>query len=173
MSFYLYLFFSLILILFLLAFIFSFGLPHFKGAPYAVTNKRKIDRIISLLSKRVKDGKVVDLGSGDGRLVIALAEQGYQVQGYEINPFLSFLSQKRIKKYKLGHKAFINRKDYWQEDLSSYRVVVVFGVFYMMPKLEKKLKRELESGAVVISNYFRFPNWKPREKKNGVYVYIK
>lgn len=173
MDFYLYLFFSLFAILFLLVFVFSFGLPYLKGAPYAATTKKKTDQIVSLLSQRIKNGKVVDLGSGDGRLVLALAQKGYQVQGYEINPFLSFLSRRKIRKHEPRGKATISRKDYWKEDLSEYQAVVVFGVFYIMPKLEEKLKRELRPGTVVISNYFQFPNWQFKEKKNGLYVYVR
>ncbi len=173
MGFYLYLFFSLGAILFLLVVIFAFGLPYFKGAPYATTTKTKARQAVSLLASRMKKGRVADLGSGDGRLVIALAQQGYRAHGYEINPFLIFFSRKRLKKYRLDNRAGISRKNYWREDLSGYQGIVVFGVFYIMPQLEEKLKQELKPGAVVISNYFQFPDWKPAEKKNGLYVYIR
>ena len=36
----------------------------------------------------------------------------------------------------------------------------------------KKLKKELKPGAVVISNYFTFPKWKPDKVKDDVYLYI-
>ena len=75
---------QLILIFLVIAFI----IPFFtSGLGYAPSTTAIIDRMIKLLN--IKPGeKAVDIGSGDGRVVIALAKAGAEAHGYEINPLL-------------------------------------------------------------------------------------
>jgi len=156
-----------------LLFIIYFGIPFVKGAPFAVSTPGKTRKILELINRYLnnkRDVKAADLGSGDGRLVIALAKDGLEAHGLEINPFLVWYSRRKIKKAGLTN-AFIQRADYLKENLSEYDVIVLFGVFYMMDRLEQKLKRELKPGALVISNYFFFPHWKPIACEDKVFVY--
>ena len=142
------------------------------GAFFAPSNKKEVERMI--LISGVKPGdKAVDLGSGDGRLVIALAKARVQAHGYEVNPILVWWSRRKIKKAGLSSKAFIHRQNFWNSDLSGFNVVSVFGIKYMMSKLEAKLKKELKPGARVVSNYFVFPNWKHSKKEGNAYLYLK
>ena len=122
----------------------------------------------------VKSNEIAaDLGSGDGRLVIALAKRGLEAHGYEINPFLVLISRRKIRKLGLKNKAFVHFKSFWQTDLSAYDIITIFGIGFAMEKLEKKLQKELRSGARVVSNAFIFPNWKPRKKKDTAFLYVK
>ena len=123
---------------------------------------------------RIQAGdRAVDIGSGDGRLVIALARSGAEAHGLEINRLLVWWANRAIKKAGLASRARTLKKDLWKTDLSSYNVVTVFGISYIMDDLEKKLDRELKPGSRVISNRFRFPNWKPVESENGIHLYVK
>lgn len=143
-----------------------------KGAPYIPTDKKKISTILDL-AKVLNGQKVLDLGSGDGRLLIALARAGANCYGYEINPFLVWWSKYKIKKAGLENQAFIYKKDFWTADVSDFSLVVFFGSGNIMKKLEDKLQKELPIGAKVISNGFAFPNW-PHIKKSGqLYLYQK
>jgi ribosomal protein L11 methylase PrmA len=174
MHFYLYLIVAILLGLFYLSIIIYFGRSFITGAPYAVTTPAKVKQITSLLTNQVnknKKNKAVDLGSGDGRLVIALAQAGFEAHGFETNPYLVWLSRWRIKKAGLQGRAFIHAKNYWPHDLSQYDVVTLFGVFYMMNKMKAKLKKELKPGALIASNYFHFPDWPEVKKKNNIYIY--
>lgn len=144
----------------------------FQGAFFAKTKPELLKTIISLLE--IKPGqKAVDIGSGDGRLVISLAEAGAMAYGYEINPFLVFISRRNIKKKKLQQRAFIYRKNFWKADLSHFDLVTVYGVSYMMKSLEEKLNNELKPGAKIASNYFIFRKLKPLIKKENIYIYKK
>jgi len=121
---------------------------------------------------QIKPGmKAVDLGSGDGRVVMALAQAGTEAYGFEVNPILVWWSRYKIKKVNLSDKAKILQKSFWNADLSSFGLVMVFGMSHIMPKLETKLKSELKPGSKVVSNIFRFPNWQPEYSEHGVYVY--
>ena len=164
------------LILFIILFSFLFFLFGailpliFWGAIYVPTEKERIKTIIRFAE--IKPGeKAVDLGSGDGRLVIALAKAGAEAHGYEINPLLVWKARKDISKAKIENKAFIHWKSFWQEDLSDFDVVVIYGISHIMRRLEKKLKGELKKDARVICNAFNFPNWTQIKKEDGVYLY--
>lgn len=142
----------------------------FRGAFFAPSERKEVERII-LLSGAKSGDKAVDLGSGDGRLVIALAKAGAEAHGYEINPILVWWSRLKIKKAGLSKKAFVYQKNFWNLDLSDFNIVSVFGIKYMMARLELKLKKELKPDARVVSNYFIFPTWQYSKKESSAYLY--
>jgi len=162
--------FKIVLVIVLLVFNIYFGRSLFLGAPYAVSTPGKIKKMIKLLEIRPGE-KIVDLGAGDGRIVIALAQAGAIACGYEINPFLSFLAKRKIRRAGLTGQAEIRRKSYWQDNLAEFDKVVLFGVPYIMSRLGKKLKQELKPGAIVVSNRFKFPDWRPIKEEDNIYVY--
>lgn len=133
-------------------------LPSAKGAPFAVTDDETIRKMLALAGVH-RGEKAADLGSGDGRIVIALARAGAEAHGYEINPLLVIRARRRIREAGLQNKAFVHWKSFWRVDFSSFRVVTLYGITYIMKGLEEKLKKELTSGARVVSNYFQFPSW--------------
>ncbi len=141
-----------------------------RGAPYVATDPELVLQMIQLARVELGD-RAVDLGSGDGRIVIALVRAGAMADGFETNPFLVWQSRRKIKKAGLQDRATINWKSFWGANLSKYSVVTVYGISYIMPKLEEKLRRELTSGARVVSKGFRFPTWSLAKQKDNVYLY--
>src|SRR3989338_878500 len=77
-----------------------------RGAPYLPTHRESVAKMIELAQVRPAD-KMVDLGSGDGRIVIAFAKQGIEAHGYEVNPLLVWWSRKNIQRAGLDGRAFI------------------------------------------------------------------
>jgi len=144
----------------------------FNGAPYVRTHPKALARMLTLAD--IKPGNVaIDLGSGDGEIVIACAKSGAMAYGFEINPLLCLWSKFRIDRAGLSKNTFISKNSFWNIHFGEYDVVTVFGISYMMPLLEKKLQSELKRGAKVISNSFMFPNWKFVKQDMDVYLYIK
>lgn len=141
-----------------------------RGAAFIPTKPETVKKMIALANVRPGE-KAVDLGSGDGRIVIALAKAGIQAHGYEINPLLVWWARRKISKAGLTDKAFIHWKSFWGQDLSSFDIVTIFGINYIMPGLEKKLRKELKAGSRVVTNAFTFPNWPHAQKADGVYLY--
>lgn len=142
-----------------------------RGAPYAPIGKKRMDTMFELLNP--KKGKLlVDLGSGDGRIVIEAAKRRLVGNGMEINPLLVAVAKAKIKKQKISN-ANIFLCDFWQKNLAEFDYITVYGTTPMMGALEKKLLKELKKGAKVVSNHFRFPNWKVAKQKNDVFLYIK
>lgn len=151
-------------------FLFYSFLSNFFGAPYLPSNKKRSKIMIEFANLR-KGEKVVDLGSGDGRLVVNLAGNGVLVYGFEINPILVLVSRVVILLYGLSGTAFIYFQNFWDANLSSYSLIIVYGLPSMMSRLEKKLKKELKPGTRIISNAFKFPTLKLIKQKGGVYLY--
>lgn len=144
----------------------------FGGAIYLPTKKKTSQKMIELL--QIKPGeKALDIGSGDGRLVIAMARSGAIAHGYEINPFLVIISRFNIYNAGLKNKAFVHWKNFWLEDFSGFDIVTLFGIDFAMPKLEEKLKKELKNDARIASFAFAFPNWQYDKKEYGIFFYKK
>lgn len=141
-----------------------------RGAPYAALGKERTRTMFELLKPK-KGEKLADLGSGDGRIVIYASKLGLDAVGYEINPLLYFLSIRNIRKKK-SKKAKIYFRDYWNVDFSSFKYITLYGAPPMMLQLEKKLQKELKPGSKVVSNHFKFPNWKHTQELNDVYLYV-
>ena len=117
---------------------------------------------------------MVDLGSGDGRLVIACARAGANVIGLELNPFLVWLSRLLVRQARVQERAMVRRVNFWHQDLSNFSLVLVFGVGgRMMQELEAKLQQELKVGSRVVSNGFQLPTWPLAARDGSLYLYRK
>ena len=144
--------------------------PWLFGAPYEPTSEKKLKRIMKL-AKIKKGDKAVDLGSGDGRIVIEMAKEGAIAEGYEINPFLVLLSRYKIKKAGLKGKATIHWKSFWKINLNKYDVIVMFQFPTIMNRLKKKLQKEIRNKSRIISYYWKFPDWKFIKRIENIYLY--
>lgn len=144
----------------------------FFGAPFLPTGQHFVEQMLDAV--QLQRGEVfIDLGSGDGRLVIAAARRGAKAIGYEINPFLVAIARIRIWIAGVSTHATIHVQSFWNADLRAANVVSVFGITSIMSRLEKKFERELRPGARVVSYIFSLPNWTPLLHVNGVRVYKK
>lgn len=149
------------------------GLRHFRdGAWFEATPEEKVEQMISLLD--IKPGQhAIDLGSGDGRIVIAMAKKGAYAVGIEKDEKLVMEANHHIKMEGLSKKAIIIHANFWKMDLSQFEKVSVYQIKTIMKRLEKKLQKELPSHAHVVSNYWQFPTWKPSKTIGDLLLYIK
>ena len=140
------------------------------GAPYAPTGNERLKNML-MLSALKKGEKMADLGSGDGRIVMEFAKKGLEAHGYEANPLLVILSKYKIKKAGLEKNSFIHFKSFWGVDFSSFDIVTIYGIPYIMGRLEKKIEKECKPGARFISSHFQLPNRKYTKEMERVYLY--
>ncbi|XP_037013179.1 adenine nucleotide translocase lysine N-methyltransferase isoform X2 [Artibeus jamaicensis] len=111
--------------------------------PYVGASVRQVEHTLSLL--RGRSGKLVDLGSGDGRIVLAAHRCGLRpAVGYELNPWLVGLARLYAWRAGCADSVCYHREDLWK-----------------LPLLEKKLQVELPEGARVVSGRFPLPTWQP------------
>ena len=145
----------------------SFGLIVVVGAPFVPTKKSDLTRLFGHLQKR--KGKIlVDMGSGDGRVLALASQNDYKAIGYELNPILVLISKIRIQRYK-NSKVLL--KSYWAADISKADIVFLFSAQPFMGRLFEKLENELKPGAEVISYGFSFPSKKIDEKFESFNIY--
>jgi hypothetical protein len=144
--------------------------PLGRGAIYDPSSANET-RMIAELADVQRGERAVDLGSGDGRVVIALALKGAEAHGYEVNPVLVVLSRRNIRREGLVGRAFIHWGSFWRRDLSRFDLITVFQVGFVMARLESKLSRELAPGTRIVSHYWRFPGLRPERTQGNIYRY--
>lgn len=142
----------------------------FTGAPYLGMGKGKLGEVIQLAHIQ-KGERTVDLGSGDGRIVIAFAQKGAEAYGYELNPFFVLLSWWNIYKAGLWGKAHIYFGNLWNVDISTFDVITIYGISYIMNHLEKKLKKESKKDTRIITSCYSFPSWTYKKKIDHTFLY--
>ena len=110
---------------------------------------------------------VVDLGSGDGRNVIAAAKRGAHAHGIEYDPDLVEFSKRQARKEGVSDKTSFERGDVFLSDFSKATVVVLF----LTPEMNRRLRPKLLSlkpGARVVANTFAIGDWNPDQISNDV-----
>ncbi len=153
--------------------IFYLLLAFLTGAPFVPSARNTAKKMIELA--RLQQGDCVyDLGSGDGRLLNLSMIQGAQKAiGYEINPYLVFISKVRFLLSSFRNSVHIYLKNFWKADIRDADVVFIYLLPWRMNALKKKLLKELKPGTRVVSNSFIFPQWKILrfDEKSHVYVF--
>jgi len=112
------------------------------------------------LAKVTPQDYVIDLGSGDGRTVIAAAKRGTRALGIEYNPDLVELSKRTAVKEGIGDKVNFIAADIFETDFSQGTVITMF----LLPQLNLKLRPQLlalKPGTRVVSNTFTMGDWEP------------
>uniref|UniRef100_A0A3Q4BB84 Uncharacterized protein n=1 Tax=Mola mola TaxID=94237 RepID=A0A3Q4BB84_MOLML len=136
--------------------------------PYIPASKAQVDNVMTLL--RGRKGGLVDLGSGDGRIVLEAHQQGFSpAVGYELNPWLVRLA--RFHAWRAGHQKNVSyrREDLWKVDLRGCKNITVFLAPSVLSLLQQKLQAELPDDALVVAGRFPFPDWTPcRTEGRGV-----
>ncbi len=135
------------------------------GAPFEGTDADVIEKALKLAEVDEKD-IFFDLGSGDGRIVIAAAMKGAKAYGIEMDRLRVINSLIWIKLLRLGKNAKIIRKNFYQVNLSKATVVCNFTLPETNEKMKKKFKKELKKGTKVLSIGFEFVDWKPVKINN-------
>ncbi len=139
--------------------------------PFVTTSADHIKTVLDFADIQ-RDTTVIDLGSGDGRMVLEFAKKGAEVTGYEIKHELVERSRFRIKEAKLSERAIIHEKSFWDADLSLYNIIYLYGMNSIMGRLEEKFAREVKPRTKIISNVFHFRHLKLKQSKNEVNLYI-
>lgn len=146
--------------------VFSFVIAF--GAPFLPTLRAREPDIFKLLA--LKPGQsLVELGSGDGRILRAAAERGVYAIGYELNPVLVVWSVLVNWKY---HKFIkVHWGNFWRKKLPITDAVYVFLLNPYMGKLHNKFVQELSGNVKVVSFAFQIPNKRHSKELNGLYLY--
>lgn len=115
------------------------------------------------LAEVTPDDYVIDLGSGDGRTVIAAAKRGARALGVEYNPQMVELSRKNAEAEGVSEKAKFIEADLFETDFSAATVITMFLLTEINLKLRPQIL-DLKPGTRIVSNTFTMGEWTPDEK---------
>lgn len=116
---------------------------------------------------------VIDLGAGDGRIVIAAASRGARATGVEYNPDMVELSKRNAEKAGVAARAGFINADLFTTDLRPASVITM----YLLPQLNLKLRPailDLKPGTRVVSHSFTMGEWRADQKveREGRIAYL-
>jgi 16S rRNA A1518/A1519 N6-dimethyltransferase RsmA/KsgA/DIM1 with predicted DNA glycosylase/AP lyase activity len=139
------------------------------GAPYLPTMKRHVEAALDMAD--LKPGQtMLELGCGDGKVLIAAAKRGINSVAYELNPLLVVIAWLRTRKYRKNVKIIWG--DYWTKSWPEHQAVFTFLLPRLMPKLNKKIIHSYHKPVKLISFAFTIPGRKPDAKSDGVFLYL-
>lgn len=149
----------------LVALVMLFGRVLLYGAPYLPTLRTQVEAAFELLNLK-KGNTLLELGCGDGKVLVAAAQKGYKAVGVELNPLLFVISWLRSLPYRGQVRVIWG--DYWRVEWPDSDGVFVFLVDKYMPKLDVKMKNYKKPLASVA---FKIPNREITAQKSGVFLY--
>lgn len=131
------------------------------GGPYVPTPQAVVDAMLETAGVGPRDF-VIDLGSGDGRIVLTAAQR-YNARGLgvDIDPELVESSNAEARKRGLAERVTFREQDVLQAKLDEATVVTLYLLPGMMQQLQAKFAKELKPGTRIVSHDFPFGDWKP------------
>jgi hypothetical protein len=151
---------SLTIILLLIGILPSFA-QELSKLPYVPTPQIVVDEMLKLANVTAKDF-VVDLGSGDGRMIITAA-RNFKASGLgvDIDPKLVELSNKEAKAAGVADRARFIEQDMFKADIGKATVVTLYVLPDFMEKLRPKLLSELKPGTRIVAHDYYMSEWYP------------
>ena len=140
--------------------------------PFVPTPDDVVTKMLDMANVTKKD-TVYDLGSGDGRIVIAAAKRGARAVGVDIDPERIKESTENARKAGVTDRVKFINGDLFNTDLTDATVVTLYLLPSVNQRLKPKLLRELPAGARIVSHSFDMGSWEPEETAvvNGSTVY--
>ncbi len=115
------------------------------------------------LAKLKRDDVLYDLGSGDGRIVIAAAKKfGTKAVGFEVDPGLIKLARENARQQGVEKLVEFREQDFLTADLSEASVVTLYLSYDGNLAVRPLLMQQLKPGARVVSYTFDMGDWSPK-----------
>ena len=132
-----------------------------KDVVWVPTSEALVEKMLDMAKVTSRDF-VMDLGSGDGRTVIAAARRGATALGIEYDPDMVALSKYNAEKAGVTRRATFMKADLFDTDLSKATVITMF----LLPEINLKLRPKilaLKPGTRIVSNTFTMEKWEADE----------
>jgi SAM-dependent methyltransferase len=132
--------------------------------PYVPTPEPVVEKMLNLANVQSSD-YVVDLGSGDGRIVIAAAKRGASGHGIDLDPERIAEARKNAQSEGLDDRLMFMEENLFDTDFTKASVITM----YLLPSVNEKLRPELldkmEPGTRIVSHSFSMGDWEPDKKE--------
>lgn len=149
-------------------------LSSFWGAPWVISSRKAIRQMLNIADLQPGE-TLIDLGSGDGRVLISAA-QDYKANaiGIEIDPLRWLISNVFIWRRGLSKSAKVVWGDIFRADFSQADVITLYLTRETNLKLKPLFEQTLRPGTRIVSNGFTIPGWKASriDNQNLIFVYI-
>ena len=139
------------------------------GAPFLPTLKSRVPEALDLANLKPGD-TLLELGSGDGRLLVEAAKRGVYSVGYELNPLLVMYSKITTFRYRKFIKIIWG--NYWIKSWPKADAIFVFLLQPYMEKLDKSITQNYPKGIKLVSFAFKIESKKHSKENNGLYLYV-
>ena len=135
-----------------------------QDVPYVPTPEPRVIEMLEL-AQVGPDDTVLDLGSGDGRVVIiAAARFGARGIGIELNPDLVHEARLSAARAGVTDRVSFQRRDFHDADVSEATVVTMYLLRDVNLALRNRLTAQLRPGSRIVSRHFDMGEWIPRER---------
>jgi len=144
------------------------------SVPYVPTPQGVVRGMLQL-AKVNKNDLVIDLGCGDGRIVVmAASEFGAKAIGYDLDPQRIEEASANAATAKVADRAKFIKEDLFKAEIKDATVVTLYLLPSVNEKLKPRLLGELKPGTRIVSHSFRMGDWTPDETKevDGRTVYL-
>lgn len=129
--------------------------------PYVPTPNEVVEAMLKLGGVK-KGDTVIDLGCGDGRIVVLAAEKfGARGIGYDLNPERIKEANENAARAGVKDRVKFIEKNLFEADIKEATVVTLYLLPSVNEKLKPRLLEELKPGTRVVSHSFQMPDWKP------------
>lgn len=137
------------------------GTPHHFDAPFWPTPEPLVERMLDLAGVGPGD-HLIDLGCGDGRIVVAAARRGATALGVDIDAERIAEAEAAAHKAGLDHLVCFRREDLFATRLKGASVVTLYLLPFVHSLLGARLRTELTPGSRVLGHAFAIRDWTPR-----------
>ena len=131
-----------------------------RDVPFVPTPERVVAKMLEVAKVGPRD-VVYDLGSGDGRIVIAAAKKGARAVGIDIDPERIREARENARRAGVTKRVEFREGDLFKADFSDATVVTLYLLSGVNLKLRPKLLAELKPGTRIVSHGFDMGDWKP------------
>ena len=131
-----------------------------KDVVWVPTPHALVEKMLDMARVTAQD-YVIDLGSGDGRNVIAAAKRGAKALGVEFNPEMVELAKRNAAKEGVTDMARFVQGDMFEADISQATVLALFLLPDNLRRLTPKFQSQLKPGTRLVMNGFPIPEWAP------------
>ena len=128
--------------------------------PYVPTPDKVVERMLDLADVQPSD-YVIDLGSGDGRIVIAAAKRGANGHGIDLDPDRISEARQNATKAGVNNQVMFMQQNIFDTDFSKASVITMYLLSSVNKKLRPELLDKLEPGTKIVSHSFDMGEWKP------------
>jgi hypothetical protein len=145
-----------------------FGLVVLVGPPYLPTMRRQVKSALDLLD--LQPGQtLLELGSGDGRVLLAAARRDLKAVGIELNPVLVIISYFVTWKYR--SQVRIIWASYWGPQWPRADAIFTFMLPRYMTRLDDRIEKWRPKPVRLASYAFTIPGREPVQERDGIYLY--